>query len=130
VHLHPCVSGSPITTSWGLEIQDRHAVPPWRGAPIVHHHDHIFPGEGHCVASTQVFLEFPNPSVGPRGHEIPHHVIDLELVLDGVHVVRAGLLEESLEVVCRWSRLVLATVCGSHDVPHVKAVCFLVVSSS
>jgi hypothetical protein len=50
----------------------------------------------------------------------------LELVLDGVHVVRTGLLEESLKLVCRWSCLVHDTVPGGRDVLLIGAVHFLV----
>jgi hypothetical protein len=32
-------------------------------------------------------------------------------------------------VVCRRLRLALATVCGSHDVPHAGATCFLIVAT-
>jgi hypothetical protein len=39
-------------------------------------------------------------------------------VPDGVHVVCAGHLEESLEVVYRRPHLMLDAVYGSHDVPH------------
>jgi hypothetical protein len=42
-------------------------------------------------------------------------------------VVWAGPLEKSLEVVCRWSCLVLATKHGGHDAPHAEAICFLVI---
>jgi hypothetical protein len=93
VPLHPYVPGSPTAMSWGLRIQVRHAAPPWKGAPIVDCHDRIFPGEGHCVTFVQVFLEFPTPGEGLQDHDIPHYVVVLELVLDGVGVVRVGLLE-------------------------------------
>jgi hypothetical protein len=48
-------------------------------------------------------------------------------VLDGVCVVRAGLLEESLEVVCWRPHLALATMRGGRDARHVGVICFLVV---
>jgi hypothetical protein len=41
--------------------------------------------------------------------------------------VWAGLLEESLEVVCRRSSLALAAACGSHDAPHIEAAYFLII---
>jgi hypothetical protein len=74
-------------------------APLGRRVPIVDHHDHIFPKEGCHTSSTWVFFLLPIPVEGPRGHEIFHHVVVLEPVLDGVCVVWAGLLEESLEVV-------------------------------
>jgi hypothetical protein len=43
--------------------------------------------------------------------------------------VWAGLLEESLEVVCRQSSLALAAACGSHDAPHIEAACFLIIAA-
>jgi hypothetical protein len=53
--------------------------------------------------------------VGPRDNEILHHVTVPELMLDGVHVVWAGLLKESLNVVSRLQGLALAATCDSHD---------------
>jgi hypothetical protein len=44
-------------------------------------------------------------------------------------VVRAGLLEKSLKLVCRRPLLALAATCGSHDMPHTGVVCFLVVAT-
>jgi hypothetical protein len=44
-------------------------------------------------------------------------------------LVWAGLLEESLEVVCRRSCLALAAACGSRDAPHTEAACFLNVAA-
>jgi hypothetical protein len=49
-------------------------------------------------------------------------------VPDGVCVVRASYLKESLEVVCRWPRLTLVAVCGSCDTPRVGATCLPVVA--
>jgi hypothetical protein len=128
VPLHPCVPGSPTAASRGPKTQVRHAAPPW-GAPIVDPHDCVLPRDMHCIASIRVFIEFHTPNEGPRDHKILHHVVVLELVLNGVCVVWAGLLKESLEVVCRRSCLVLATACGNRDVPHAKAACFLVVAT-
>jgi hypothetical protein len=71
------------------------------GAPIVDHHDCVLFGERHYVTFARVFIEFHTPSEGPQDHEIIHHVVVLELVLDGVCVVQSGLVEQSLKVVCR-----------------------------
>jgi hypothetical protein len=87
------------------------------GVPIVDCHDCIFPEEGHRVASAPVFLEFSTPGEGPQGHEVLHHIAVLELVLDGLWVVRAVLLEESLKVLYWRPHLTLATVCGWRDTP-------------
>jgi hypothetical protein len=122
VPLHPCVPGSPTAVSQGPGTQVRHAAPLWRGASVIDHHDRIFPRERHHITSARVFIVFHTTGEGPRDHEILYHVVVLKLVLDGVHVVRAGLLEESLKVVCRRSCLVLATMCGSCDVPHTEGV--------
>jgi hypothetical protein len=62
---------------------------------------------------------------GPRGHEIIRHVAVLELVLDYVCMLRACLLKKSLEVVCWWPCLALATACSSRDVLHVGVIHFL-----
>jgi hypothetical protein len=48
----------PTVASWGPGTQVGHATPPWRGVPIVDHHDHIFPTEWHHVSSARIFLEF------------------------------------------------------------------------
>jgi hypothetical protein len=88
--------------------------------PIVDHHDYVLLGEGHRIAFTL--------SEGPQDHKILHHATVPQLLLDGVCVVWASLLKESLEVVCRWSCLVLATTCGSHDTRHAGATHFLVVA--
>jgi hypothetical protein len=93
--------------------------------PIVDHHDCIFPGEWCHVASAWVFLEFATPGEGPQCREVLHHVTVLELMLDGVHMIWTGLLEKSLKVVSWWPHLVLATMHGSCNIPHVGAVCFL-----
>jgi hypothetical protein len=81
----------------------------------------------HRISLAQVLPKLLVLGEGPRGHEILHHFIAFELVLDGVHVVRAGLLKKPLEVVCQRSRLALATThCISHTL-HVRAARFLVV---
>jgi hypothetical protein len=61
---------------------------------------------------------FPFPGEGHRGHEILYHAAVFELGLDGVRVVRAGLREQSLKVVCRWLRLALGTMGNDHDAPY------------
>jgi hypothetical protein len=76
---------------------------------------------------TWVFLGFLILGKGPRGHEIIHHAGILKLVLDGVHMVQAGLCEESLEVVYWWPCLALATMRGSCNTHHVGAVRLLVI---
>jgi hypothetical protein len=119
--LHPCASVPPTAMSQGSGAQLRNTMPPWRGASIINCHDYIFPGEGHNVAPTWVLIELRTPGREPRDHETHHHVTVLELVPDGLHVVWAGLLEESLEVVGRRPHLTLVAVCGSRDAPHVGA---------
>jgi hypothetical protein len=99
----------------------------WCPPPLVDRHDRIFLGEGHHVSSVLVLLEFHVPGEGTRDHEVIHHATVPELVLDRVHVVRAGPHDESLEVVCRRLRLVLDIVSGSHDVCHVGVVCIFVI---
>jgi hypothetical protein len=101
-------------------------MPPWRGKPTIDCHDRVFSGEGHRVSSTRVFLGFHVPGKGSRGHEV-HHVAVLEPVLDGVHVVAVGLLENSLEVVCQWARGALDVTSSGRNVLHVGAVHLLVV---
>jgi hypothetical protein len=48
-------------------------------------------------------------------------------VLDRVHVVRAGPLEESLKVLYLWPCLVLDAAYCDRDTLHVGAVCLLVI---
>jgi hypothetical protein len=62
-------------------------APPGRGAPIIDRDDHVFPEDGCHVSSARVFLRLIVLREGPHGHEIPYHVIVLELVLDGVRIV-------------------------------------------
>jgi hypothetical protein len=50
-------------------------------------------------------------------------------VLDAVCVVWASLLEESLKVVCRRSRLVLAATYSGPDTRYTRAACFLIVAT-
>jgi hypothetical protein len=96
---------------------------------IIDHHDCVLPGEGHCVTSVRDFIEFHARGEGPQDHEILHHIIVLDFVLDEVRVVRAGLLEESLEMICQRPHLALAAVCHSRGTPHAGAACFLTVAT-
>jgi hypothetical protein len=89
VPLHPFVSGLPTAASWGLETQVGHVMPPRRGAPIIDHHDRIFPREGHHITFAWVIFGFHVLGEGPRDHETLHHATVQELVLGVVHVVRA-----------------------------------------
>jgi hypothetical protein len=86
----------------GSKTYVRYTAPPGKGEPVEDRHDRNFPEKGHHASSTRIFFGLLVPCEGPRGHENFHHSTVLELVLDGVHIVRVGLLEESLEVVCRW----------------------------
>jgi hypothetical protein len=94
-----CVPSRNESRSWGSV---RHVMPPWRRVHIINHLDNVFPGERHHVAPSWVFVKFCTPGEGPQDHETLHHVIVLEFVPDGVLLVWAGLLKQSLEVVCRW----------------------------
>jgi hypothetical protein len=98
------------------------------GEPIVDRHHCVPRRERHRATSARVFIEFHTIVEGHQDHEILNHVVVLELVLNRVCVVWADLLEESLKVVGRRPGLALATACGSQDVPHVRAACFLVVA--
>jgi hypothetical protein len=100
-------------------------APSWCGAPIIDNHDYILLRERHCVAFAQDIIEFHTPGERPQDHENFHHVTAIELVLDGVCMVRAGLLEESLEVVRRRPHLALGATCISRNVPHTGVACFL-----
>jgi hypothetical protein len=90
-------------------------------------HDCIFPGEGHHVTPTRVFIKFCTLGEGPQDHETLHDVALLELMPNMVCVLQAGLINESPEVVCTWPCLTLVTVCGIHDAPHVGGACLPVV---
>jgi hypothetical protein len=59
---------------------------------------------------------------GPRDHEVFHHVTVLELVLDGACVIGVDFLEQSLEVVCQRSRVVLDAAFGGRDALNVGVV--------
>jgi hypothetical protein len=102
---------------------------PYQGAPIVHHHDCIIPREGHHVALVWDLIEFHASGDGCRDHEIIHHVVVPDLVLDGVCMVWASLLEEPLKVVCGRPRLALATADGDRDTCHIEATRFLIIAT-
>jgi hypothetical protein len=91
------------------------------GAPPVDHHNDVFLGEVRRIFPVRTFIELCTLGEGPRGHEAPHHAAVLELVRDGVCIVWAGFLEEPLEVVRGWPRLMLVTACGGWDAPHARA---------
>jgi hypothetical protein len=110
-------------------IQVRHTAPSWWGVSIVDCHDRIRPVERPRVASTHVLIKFHASGEEPQDHEILNHVAVIKLVLDGIRKVRAGPLKESLKVVYRWPHLALVAVCCSHDMPHVGAVCFLIIAA-
>jgi hypothetical protein len=96
-----------------------------QGAPIVDCHDSVLPGERCHI----VIIEFHALREGPQDHEILHHAAVPELVLDGVHMIWASLLEEPLKVVCRQPHLVLAATYGSPDAHHVGAAYLLAVAT-
>jgi hypothetical protein len=68
-------------------------VHPWRGVLIIDCHDHVFSGEGRRAALFEVIVGFHASCEGSRGHEILHHAIGPELLLDGVGMVWARLLQ-------------------------------------
>jgi hypothetical protein len=92
------------------------------GVLIIDCHDCVLPKEEHCVTPVRDFLEFHALTEGPRDHENLYHVVVPELVW-------AGLLEESLKVVCRRSCLALAATCRSRNAPDTEAAYFLIVAS-
>jgi hypothetical protein len=87
-------------------------VPPRQGVSSIDRHDCVFLGERSRITPARVFIELCTPGEGPLGHEAPCHAVVLELMHDGVCVVWAGFLEETLEVVRRRSRLILVAVHG------------------
>jgi hypothetical protein len=64
----------------------------------------------------------------PRGHEASHHATLIELVLDRVCVVWAGLFEKPLEVVCRQPRLSLVAVCDGQGAFPARAACLTIIA--
>jgi hypothetical protein len=97
-----------------------------QGESIVDHHDCIFSRKGHRAVLVGDIVNFHASGEGPQGHEILHHAAIPELVVDGVGVVQASLLEEPLEVVHGQSRLLLAAARDSCDAHHTGATCLLV----
>jgi hypothetical protein len=91
--------------------------------PIVDHHDRVFSRKGRRVTLIEGLVNFHALGEGPQGHEILHHAAVPELVLDRVSVVRDGLLQEPLKVVCGWSHLTLTTACDVvvHAMPELPA---------
>jgi hypothetical protein len=97
--------------------------------PILDCHDRIHAIERPHVTSTHILIKFHAPGEEHQDHEILNHVAVIKLVLDGIRKVRAGPLKESLKVVYRWPHLALVAACYSHDMPHVRAVCFLIIAA-
>jgi hypothetical protein len=95
--------------------------------PIVDRRDRIFPWEGCFAAFARVFLGLLVLGEGLQSHEILHHAAVLKLVLIEVHMVQAGLLEESLEVVYCQPHLALDTAPGGRDALLIRTIHFLVV---
>jgi hypothetical protein len=79
------------------------------------------------ITPARVFLGLLVPGEGPRCHKILHHEVVLELVVDRVHMVWAGLLEKFPEVVCQGPCLVLAIACSGSNLLHVGCARFLVI---
>jgi hypothetical protein len=119
--LHPYVPTPPATVSWSSETRVRHVEHPRRWAPIVDRHDHIFSREWRHIALIGDLVHFHASGEGSRGHDILHHAIVLEPMLDGVGVVWASPLKELLEVVHWLSRLTLSAAYNSHDAYHAGA---------
>jgi hypothetical protein len=69
--------------------------------------------------------QLPCLGQGPRGHETLHYAAVSELMLDGVGVVQASLLQELFEVVCGRPRLTLAAASGCRDAHHPGAAYLL-----
>jgi hypothetical protein len=126
--LHPCAPALPGVVSQVSLAWVGHTSHPQWGAPIIDCHDHVYSWKGHHVLLIGDLVDFHSSGEGPRGHEILHHAAVPELVLDGVGVVRADLLEELLEVVCGRSCLTLVAACGSRGVHHAGAAHLLVVA--
>jgi hypothetical protein len=84
----------------------------------VDRHDDVLLGERHRIAPIWPFIDLLSPGMGPRGHEASHHAAILELVMDGVCVVRPCFLEEPPKVVRRRPHLMLVAMCGGQDSSH------------
>jgi hypothetical protein len=98
------------------------------GVSFIDHHDCVFPGQRHHVTPARVFVEFRTSGEGPRNQETLRHVTVYELVPYGVRVVQVGLLKESLDVVCRRPHLTLVAMRSSHNTPHIRVDCLLVIA--
>jgi hypothetical protein len=101
---------------------------PRQGAPIVDRHDWVISREGRRISLIGDLIEFHGLGEGSRGHEILHHVVVHELVLDGVGVVSTSHLQELLEVARGWPCLMLATTYCDRDMHHARATHLLVVA--
>jgi hypothetical protein len=80
----------------------------------------------HCVALIGGLFGFHALGRGLRGHKTLHHAVVPMLVLDGVSVIRVGLLEEFFEVVCGRSCLMLAIASGHNGTHHAGSASFFV----
>jgi hypothetical protein len=58
-----------------------------RRAPIIDHHNRVFFEEGHRVTLVGDLVNYHASGERPQGHEILHHAVVLELVLDGIGMV-------------------------------------------
>jgi hypothetical protein len=83
--------------------------------------------KGCCALPARVSLRLLALGASPRGHEIFHHGVMLQLVFDGVRMVRTGCFEMFLEMVVRLVRLVLEIMLDGHDIILIGAVYFLVI---
>jgi hypothetical protein len=77
-------------------------VPLPQGVSLENCHENNLLTEWRCFAPVGSLVELDAPGEGPRGQKTLHHPAVLELVLDRVCVVWAGLLNKPLEVVRRW----------------------------
>jgi hypothetical protein len=100
-----------------------------RGAPALDCHGRILPEEGCHALSGRGSFGLPTLGESPRSHEIFHPDAFLDPVLDGVQKVWTCHLEESHEVVCWCSCLVLEAAFGRRNALLVGAVGFLASSS-
>jgi hypothetical protein len=83
------------------------------GVSLANYHDSILLWEWRCVTVIGPLVKLDAPGEGPLGHETSHHVVVLELVLDGVCVVWVGLLKKPLEPVYRRPRQAHVATHGS-----------------
>jgi hypothetical protein len=127
--LHPHVHAPVAAVSWSSKARVRHPTHHRRGAPIVDHHDCIFSEKVCCVTLIRDLVNFHVSGEGSRGHEILHHVVVPELVLDEVGVVWASLLNDLIEVIHGQTLLTLSTACDGRGVHHDEATRLLVVAT-